>query len=145
MNKIIEFNIPIDDDGFVSLQCPFCKDNFKISADDFKADDVYQLYCPYCGLVSEDGFHTDDIKEHALDIAKNEANAMINQFSKDLEKMLKGNNFVSFKAGASRPMKKPKTLIEPTDMQEITLKCCDKKIKVQYRLNGVYCPFCGVK
>ncbi len=144
-DKRIEFNIPIDDDGFVSLQCPFCRDIFKITSSDCQADDTYQLFCPYCGLVAEEGFHTDEIKEHALDLAKNEANALLNQFRKDFGKIFKGSKMFSFKPGAKTPMRQPKTLIEPTDMQEVKLNCCDRTIKLQYRVNGAYCPFCGVK
>lgn len=141
----IKFNVPIDDDGYVSLQCPFCREAFKITPSDYEAEENFQLYCPYCGLVSEEGFHTDEIKEHAFDLAQNHCNELINQFMKNMERQFKGNGFASFEAGKPLPIKKPKTLIEPTDMQEVSLKCCKKKIKVQYRVNGAYCPFCGVK
>jgi hypothetical protein len=145
MDKVIEFSIPIDDEGFVSLQCPFCHEAFKVTAGDFESEDIYQLYCPYCGLVAEDGFHTDDMQEHALNLVENERNSMMNQFGKELESMFSGNDLISFKAEKNLPIKQPKTLIEPTDMYEVDLKCCDKKIKLQYRVNGAYCPFCGVK
>jgi len=141
MSDNLKISVPLDNDGFVSLQCPFCQDLFKITGTDFEADDIYHLYCPYCGLVSEDGFHSDDVLEHAMTVIGNDT---IDKIAKSFKKACSNNKYVKFESKANSP-KHPKILIEPTDMQEFNLKCCKKSIKIKYRVNGIYCPFCGVK
>ena len=147
MSKTIRFSIPLDDEGFISLQCPFCGEMFKIQGSDFEAEDIYQLFCPNCGLVGnmKSEWLTEEVRSHALTLVENYAKGMLNGFANDLERKFNGKGCITFKRGASLKMNAPKLLIEPTDMQVMKLACCEKNIKVKFALNGIYCPYCGVK
>ena len=55
--KIFNKDIEIlgDDEGFIILICPYCKSEFKVSANDLQDNgNIYnELFCPYCGLTKE--------------------------------------------------------------------------------------------
>lgn len=51
-DEVIKFSIPLDDDGFVSLQCPYCNETFKITGEVANEEDIIQLCCPYWGSTS---------------------------------------------------------------------------------------------
>ena len=57
-------SIPTDDDGYVLLQCEHCGTYFKGMPSDLKDDDVLNIFCPSCGLISEN-YVTDDVLELA--------------------------------------------------------------------------------
>lgn len=50
MSENMAISIPLDEDGFLLLQCPFCRGFFKVRSEDYEADDVEELWCPLCGL-----------------------------------------------------------------------------------------------
>jgi len=56
----IEVNIPLDSDGFLSRECPYCKMRFKVHKDDFDGARLPdELCCPYCGqTATKDEFWT---------------------------------------------------------------------------------------
>lgn len=142
--EIIKFTIPTDDDGFVTLKCPFCAKHFKIAGADANDEDIYELFCPYCGLVTEPNeFLTDEVKEKAERIIENYRNELINKFMKDIERSFKGSKGMTFKKGKDLKMNEPKTIIEAEDMNLYKLNCCDREIKAVLIDDNIYCPFCG--
>ena len=57
-----KIDVSTDDDGFLTIQCPFCSDRFKLTAQDFEREDIIDLFCPYCGLKDEpDSFITEEV------------------------------------------------------------------------------------
>ena len=147
-DQVFTMSIPSDDDGFVSLQCSFCNERFKLTVEDFEEEDLVSIFCPYCGLSGEGSeFLTDEVLEQAQVIAENYLKSIINDFTKDLEKSFRGNKGISFKAGKKLPIEEDKTLFEPEDMEVVTPNCCELPIKVRPSgtLTGVYCPFCRIK
>lgn len=89
---VLSINIPTDNDGFITLQCSFCSDRFKLTASDFEREDIIDIFCPYCGFPNEPStFLTDEVIEQAKVIASNYAKSMINKSLKDLEKKSQGN------------------------------------------------------
>ena len=58
-------SIPTDDDGYVLLQCEHCGTYFKGTPSDLKDDGVFNIFCPSCGLISEN-YVTDDVLELAI-------------------------------------------------------------------------------
>lgn len=137
--------IPCDDDGFVLLQCPQCGELFKLKPSDYEADDVLEVCCPSCGIVSN-GYLTDDIVELAMAAAKNKAFEAIHDEMKRLERKTKGKA-VSFHAG-----KRPKPDYEPglqasVDALEIAMcQHCGRESKVSglLSMSSYVCPLCGV-
>lgn len=141
-SETFEITIPADNDGFVLLQCPLCGEFFKLRTSECQADDVIEIHCPSCGLVS-DNYFTDDVISFAETISLNYAlDKIYESFSG-----IKGNKYVSFKA--NKPKHKEeypiKLGIEALEVQKYL--CCKReaKIKELYKMCGSYCPYCGVR
>lgn len=141
-----EITIPSDDDGYILFQCERCGEYFKITAADTRDDKLLDVYCPCCGLVSEN-YITENVAKLAQSIAQNYAMDLIYNAFKDLERKTK-KDIIRFKAG-----KKPRhedenpirSGIEALDITEFS--CCNRtaKIKPLLKMTGCFCPFCGVK
>lgn len=142
-----EINIPADDEGFVTFECPYCGNRFKLNVNEFKESSVIGMYCPICGLINEiTNFYTSDVIEKAEEIAMNHAIDLINNMFRNLERSTKGSKYLKFK---TQNIKKDtgKVLYENVDEFEIVElnNCCNKSIKVTLidKFIGTYCPYCG--
>ncbi|SEG45299.1 hypothetical protein [Paenibacillus sp. UNC499MF] len=146
--KHVIISKPNDDNGFSTLECGHCGEQFKLMLEDIE-EDIVEIYCPYCGLVSpKEAFVPQDIVEHAKTIAENEMNNIMKDLVKDMEKMFKGNKNIKFTKGKSLTNKEPRILAENNEeLQQYKMLCCDKSVKldiVAVNSSLVYCPFCGV-
>lgn len=139
----VSISIPTDDDGFVLLRCPKCGEYFKLFSGDIQREEVFDIHCPQCGLISEN-YITDDVIELAQ--AK-----ILNQFldgfyseMKELERKTR-NSFVKIKA--NKPKKEEEISIRPEidSMEMVDFECCSCQAKICYLLKycGCYCPYCG--
>lgn len=140
-----QISIPTDEDGFVLLKCPLCGDLFKLIPDDFEDDSVFEVYCPICGLVSED-YITDDIIELGLTMAENYANDLIMKELKKLERQTKNSMFkLKVTNKPKRKVEQPIMLTVETLERKLYL-CCKKEAKIKpiLKMSGSYCPYCGV-
>lgn len=143
----MSISIPTDDEGYVLLKCEKCGSYFKVTPSDKEDDGILHIFCPSCGLVS-DNYLTEDVIELALKMSKNSVNDIIYDMFKDLEKHNKRNNMVKFKMG-NRPKHEVEDSIRSSveALEITTFLCCRRtaKIKPLLRMTGAYCPFCGVK
>lgn len=148
MGSEVHFDIPIpsDDDGYVLLQCEHCGSFFKVCPSDVEDDCVLNIFCPSCGLIS-DNYLTNDVLELAGNMVENYANDLIYNAFKDLERKTK-SNVITFTAG-KKPRPKPENPIRAgiEAMEIASFPCCGRsaKIKPLLKMTGGYCPFCGVK
>lgn len=142
----LEISIPTDDYGYILLQCSHCRTFFKSTPDDIEDDKVLELYCPSCGLISDD-YITEEALELAVAMSQNKAMDMIHDELKKMERKFK-NGPVTFKAG-KRPKHEHENPIRSgiEALETITFPCCTRKAKVKpiLKITGCYCPFCGVK
>lgn len=147
-NKIIQIAIPADEDGYVSFNCPYCKQRFKLRSDEFKKNNVINLFCPICGLIHElNHFYSKEFIEKALGIAEQEAMELIHDMLKGFERKNSRNKFLKFKAGP-KPKVNIKEIYDNIDeLVEVKVKCCKNHLKVTEldKMIGVYCSYCGVK
>ncbi|MDB1940085.1 TFIIB-type zinc ribbon-containing protein [Clostridium tertium] len=141
-----EISIPNDNDGFVLLRCPQCGEFFKLRPNELQAEDVINIWCPSCGLISE-SYLTMDIIELAMNMAKNMAfDTVFNEF-KRMERSFKGSGF-SFKANKKPNREAENPIVAGIEAMEIEkYKCCKReaKIKPLVKLCGSFCPYCGVR
>jgi uncharacterized Zn-finger protein len=143
-----KITVPSDNDGFITLQCPFCDDRFKLTVEDFQREDILEIFCPYCGLRHQHNhFLRDEVIEQAKIIASNYAKSLLNQWVKNLEKSTKRNKFVNLKAGKLPKLEAEKILFEQEELEITTLFCCQVTVKTRplNKVIGVYCPSCGVR
>lgn len=148
MNDTIEMKIPIpcDDNGYVLLQCEHCGTLFKLAPDDIENDGVLNIFCPSCGLVSEN-YLTEEVSKLAVNMIENYAVDIVYDEFKRLERENR-NNTVQFKAG-DKPQRKPEDPIR-TGIEAMVIgyfSCCNRtaKMKPLLKMTGCYCSFCGVK
>jgi predicted RNA-binding Zn-ribbon protein involved in translation (DUF1610 family) len=140
----LELSIPSDSDGFVLLQCPLCGEFFKLIPKDIKDDSVLEIWCPNCGLKSEN-YLSDEVIKLASNIIENVINKKVYNGFKGFEGKY-GNISITFKNGKTPELKPEDPLISSIEMLEIQhYKCCpkDAKIITSARFAGSYCPFCG--
>lgn len=139
-------SIPSDDDGYILLQCEYCGNLFKATAEDIESDEILHIFCPSCGLISDD-YLTEDVINLALNKASNYAEDLLYDAFKDLERHSK-NGLISFKAGPKPQHRSEDPIRSGIEALQIThFPCCSRsaKIKPLLRMTGCYCPFCGVK
>lgn len=139
----ISILIPTDDDGFVLLKCSKCGEYFKLLSNDIQSEEVFDIHCPQCGLISEN-YITDDI----IELAQAKAiNHLLDGFYGEMKKLERKthNSFVKLKA--NKPIKEEEIPIRSTidSMEVADFECCDRQAKIRYLLNycGCYCPYCG--
>ena len=110
-------------------------------------DGVLHIFCPSCGLTSEN-YVTEDVIELAMRMIKNKVNDMIYNAFKDLERHNKRNSIIKFKAGKRPEHETEDPIRSGIEALEIAnFPCCRRtaKIKPLLKMTGAYCPFCGVK
>lgn len=141
-------NVPSDNDGFITLQCPFCDDRFKLTVVDFEREDIIEIFCSYCGLRHEHShFLTDEVIEQAHIVAGNYLKSQVNKWAKDLERSSRSNKYIELKASTPLKEDEEKTLFEKEELETYNLSCCKVTIKTApiNKIIGAYCPCCGVR
>lgn len=137
-----EIELPQDEDGFTTFQCPYCKEQFKLRNDEFMNSERNHIYCPICGLTNAiSTFYTKDVYEKVEEIAEKAIYEMLNEafggmksneyfkvdfdeFSCDQNKILSDKNY---------------------SLKVADIGCCEVHVKVRGidKFIGVYCPYCG--
>lgn len=136
--------IPTDSDGFASLQCPFCNERFKLTANFINEIDIDELYCPYCGLQhSFENFLTDEVKILAQAKLQNMAIDFLRDNLKSLKDSLSSGFFDITIEEDFNTVNEPE-VIESDDMYKKTLSCCNCDVKLNENIASCYCPKCGV-
>lgn len=136
-----------DNDGFVSFNCPYCSQRFKLTVSEVQDDTVSSLYCPTCGLSSKSiNFMSDEAREAAQIIAENLARTMMNDLMEDFGKGFKKSKYVKFTPGKPLKMEPEKMVVEDNNFDIVELLCCRKSVRVRLleKIIGVYCPYCGL-
>ena len=142
----IEIPIPPDNKGFILLKCAYCGELFKIKAGDLNDDGILNIYCPSCGLISEQYF-TDEVLELAQMKVKNKTIDIVNEQLNKIEKQFK-NSFIKFKRKKKFEYEMEHVIYSSIEaMDEVNFPCCKRKVKIKplLKVTGCYCPFCGVK
>ncbi len=141
----IEVSIPADDDGFVLLRCPKCGEYFKLPPADIEDDEVIDIHCPLCGLVS-DNYITDDV----IRLAEAKAiNCVLGGFYDEMKKLERKSRNSSLKITANKPTYEDEIPVKSTidSMDVVDFECCNRQAKIRSLLSfsGCYCPYCGGK
>lgn len=142
----ISISIPTDDDGYILLRCEHCGEYFKVTADELNDDNLLNIYCPACGLISETYITEDVIKLAEAKVTNYAIDQIYSEFKK-LERQTR-NSIVKFKAGA-KPRHEAENPIKSgiEALQIVEFPCCHRKAKIKplLRMSSCCCPYCGVK
>lgn len=147
MSKNFVISKQSDIEGFSSLKCSLCGEDFKLRTHEVQDDDVIELFCPNCGIPSPvSSYYTADIIEHAETLVMNEATEMLNDLFKDFERSTRKNKNLTFKRGKPLVTKQPRIMFEIDDLEQIEFLCCNRTAKLSLLSKTIkpFCPYCGV-
>ncbi|RHS49368.1 hypothetical protein DW962_13625 [Blautia sp. AM46-5] len=67
-----EVSIPLDSDGFIEMECDYCKNRFMLHYQVYESEDNINFFCPICGLPNRTNtFFVPEVLEKAQQIALN--------------------------------------------------------------------------
>jgi hypothetical protein len=146
----IEVSLPLDSDGFLSRECPYCKMRFKLHQGDFDGEKLPEkMFCPYCGQsATKDEFWTIEQIKYFQDIAMFK---VVAPALDELENSLTGLDMNSGLFGLKVSIDKGKTNmpVAPEEMDDMSLHkqtCCAIEIKIDKTwVKGLHCIMCGEK
>lgn len=142
----LEILIPLDEDGFIEMECDYCKNRFMLHKDTYESEDYINFFCPICGFANKTNtFFVPEVLEKAQQMA---LNYMYDYIDKTLGKSLKQMNKSSFlQMSLKTPIREiEKELYTPsTEYVMCKKKCCEIEVKVKNidKETGTYCPICG--
>lgn len=142
----LEISIPLDEDGFIEMECDFCKSRFMLHKDVYESEENINFFCPICGLPNRTNtFFCPEVLEKAQQKA---LNYMYDEIERQLGKTIRDINRSGFiKMKMNKPHKEvEKELYTPSENFESVHKtCCDVDVKVRNidKEIGIYCPVCG--
>ena len=145
-NTELSISIPLDEDGYLELECDFCKTRFMIAGEDYENKDMPFFFCPVCGLPNDLGtFYCPEILEKAQQLAAEWAMKEIDRaFGKTIRDI---NRSGIVKMSMQMPKREPdKELYKPfDDYARHKTECCQMNVKVREidEQIGIYCPICG--
>lgn len=144
--RIFEIDIPIDKDGFLEMECDFCKNRFMLHIDTFQDESYLHFFCPVCGLPNRTNtFYCNEVLEKMEQVA---LNYMYSELGKTLGKSIKNfnkNGLVKMSMNIPKKVSE-KELYQPiNEYENVELECCNSSVKVKYfdKEIGIYCPLCG--
>ncbi len=140
----ISVKLPVDSDGFIEYECPYCKKIFRLNKNLFNdSENYFSLHCPYCGIESEIGrFYTTAFVEYSQKITQQFASEELNKIFKSMERQTR-NSLVKMKF-------KPTKSDAPSDLKLYAgidklehCNICDNDYKIEVGFAIPYCPYCG--
>ena len=138
--------IPLDGDGFLEMECDYCKNRFLLHHTIFEDDTFIHFFCPVCGMPGEtSSVFCEEVIEAAEQIAMNYA---MDEIQRQLGPTIRDINRSGFlKMEMKIPKREPvKELYAPVkDYRCIHKECCGIDVKVDDfdAEVGTYCPICG--
>lgn len=98
-----EISIPLDKDGFIEMECDYCKNRFMLHKEVYESEENINFFCPICGLPNRiNTFFVPEVLEKAQQIAMN---YMPDEIDRTLGKSIKQINKNGF---IKMSMEKPK-------------------------------------
>lgn len=143
---VFEITIPLDEDGFIELECDYCKTRFMLHKDVYESEDNLFFFCPICGIPNKTNtFFTTEVLEKAQQMA---TNYMLDALDKMLTKSMKQINRSGFIKMSVKKTERAqeRELYAPLDAYVKCRKVCcgiDIKVKNIDKETGTYCPICG--
>ena len=137
----MEINLPTDTDGFLSQECPSCKQRFKVIFGQGSEEPI--SYCPYCGHNGQNCWFTQAQADYIQSVA---ANVALVPELKKLERQLKGMSKGFLKVSTTSNLPKPSSAPMETDdpLDILHLPCCNETVKVT-RHERYFCIICGME
>ncbi len=135
----MEIVFPTDTDGFLTQECPSCRQQFKVVFGEGSKEPVF--YCPYCGFEGHDCWWTQSQADY---ISALSANVALAPELKKLEKNLKNasGSLLKIDLKSSLPEVPSIPIDEDGDFDFFRFLCCKETIKAK-RHEMLFCIICG--
>ena len=92
-----EIPIPLDEDGFIEMECDYCKSRFMLHENVFKNEDYLHFFCPVCGLPNNtQSFYCPEVLDKAEQMIGNYMTDYMNQLFSDFNKSNNNDFFSTF-------------------------------------------------
>lgn len=142
---MFSISIPSDEDGYVLQQCGQCGEYFMCTPTDIQSDEVLNLFCPSCGLISE-SYITDDVIQLANAMVKNYMNDYLHDILKEVGRKCSSKNIKVTAGQKSKPEYENPIHSSVNDFTIKKFDCCNRSAKINRLLamSASFCPFCGV-
>lgn len=144
-DETISVELPLDEDGFFSCQCPHCGDRFKLQASEFQEQGATELACAICGLTAPaDVFKlTDEVREVVMGKAQHLIADLLDDWADDMERKFRRGP-IQFRKGRGVKKKPLPKLREIVDLADANLPCCEAHVRVpvSIAISTLYCPYC---
>lgn len=147
--KVVNIDLPSDEDGFLPRQCPNCGGKFAIHGDTYEQEHYLNLRCPYCRWVEEfDEFLTDEQVAYGEAVAESELRRMMEkELAEQWEDAFSGfsSDFIEVETNVDeidfgdRATPSPHLSIET---EQVTCPTCGFIFAVRKNEDDVLCPVC---
>ena len=126
-------SLPLDDDGFLSQECPSCSRRFKV----LPGHDTGKVisHCPYCQHAGQECWWTDPQVEYIEAI-------MANAVMDEMQKEFKSSGPLKWTSGPRHNPEPPLELSEPS--LRVAFVLCNEEIKAEHA-DELSCIICGKK
>lgn len=142
----LNISIPLDDDGFIEMECDYCKNRFMLHNSVYSDEANLYFFCPVCGLPNSiNTFYCPEVLEAVHQKAENYLQEEIQRkFSSTMRRF---NKKGPIKLSLNTPKRTPeKVLYKPINEYVLSHQCCcniDVKVRDFDNQIGIYCPICG--
>ena len=146
MSMEMKMSIPLDNDGFVEMECDYCENRFMLHESVYSSEKTLHFFCPICGLPNSiNTFFCPEVLEAAQRKAINKIYDELQRELGPISKQINKSGFVKMriKQNAKEP---DKELFAPAnDYVLFHQKCCNIVTKAtEFDICiGLYCPICG--
>lgn len=140
-----EIPIPLDEDGFIEMECDYCKSRFMLHENVFKNEDYLHFFCPICGLPNNiQSFYCPEVLDKAEQMIGNYMTDYMNQLFSDFNKS-NNNDFFSMSIEIPQKEHEKELYTPPEEYDVVNTDCCSVDVKVRNidKEIGIYCPICG--
>lgn len=150
----IEFELPLDEDGYLDRECPVCERLFRWHhgpLDEERDDDAespHAYFCPYCGQQSPvDEWWTREQVEAAQQTAAAAVLPRIEDELRDAFKDINRSGFIKAEVEADTPSPAAPLFVEPADLLTVASPCHpEEPVKVELAWKGpLHCLVCGAE
>ncbi len=142
----LSVSIPVDEDGFIEMECDYCKSRFMLHKSVYSDDANLFFFCPICGLANDiSAFYCSEVLEalrrKTIDYAKKQTRRILEPALKKINR----NGMIKATLKMSQTGPDKELFVPINEYVRSRLDCCYVDIKARaFDIQiGVYCPICG--
>ena len=138
----MQVTLNTDDDGYVSQECPACKERFKIKIGE--GSDKPVSFCPYCEHNGQGCWWTPEQAKYIGALAGQEIIVPeLDKMAEEINKSSGSGGFITMKASVEHdPISGPPSEANES-MPVVQFNCCGETIKHDGQHPSLHCIICG--